>query len=182
MSRRKFFKLLADSVAKAAAEFAYEVSKPNKEFVRPPGSADEETFLSLCLKCKSCVEACRTGVLELVKEMNPVVVDTPVMNFENNYCERCYSCVDACKSNALTWDNLKRFRYVARLDVSRCVAYQGVFCQTCYWSCPKMDKAITLKDFTYPEFHEESCLGCGRCVHACPTVPKSIRLEKVKNG
>jgi hypothetical protein len=48
MSRRKFFKLLADSVAKAVGEFAYEVARPDKTFVRPPGSGDEDTFLSLC--------------------------------------------------------------------------------------------------------------------------------------
>ncbi|RUM43594.1 MAG: 4Fe-4S dicluster domain-containing protein [Desulfurobacterium sp.] len=181
MSRRRFFKLLADSVAKAAAEFAYEVARPDKTFIRPPGSADEDTFLALCTKCGKCITACPTGVIDSVKEMNPITVDTPFMNFDNNYCERCYSCIDACKSGALSKENLQTYRYVAVLDRDRCVAYQDIFCQTCYWSCPRMDKAITLKDFTYPEFHQEACLGCGRCIHACPTVPKSINFKKVKN-
>ncbi|WP_163328215.1 4Fe-4S dicluster domain-containing protein [Desulfurobacterium thermolithotrophum] len=180
MSRRRFFKLLADSVARAAAEFTYEVSKPNKEFIRPPGSLDEDTFVSLCDKCGKCVEACQTGVLDKVKGMNPIVLDTPFMNFENNFCEMCYSCINVCPSGALKKENLQKFKYVARLDKSKCVAFQSVFCQTCYWSCPQMDKAITLIDFTHPEFHEEHCLGCGRCIHACPTTPKSIKLVKVK--
>ena len=180
MSRRRFFKLLADSVAKAAAEFTYEVAKPNKVFLRPPGSGDEDTFLALCTKCGRCVEACQTGVLDRVKEMNPIVLDTPFMNFENNFCERCYACIEACSSGALSEENLKKFKYVAKFDKSRCVAYQDVFCQTCYWSCPRMDKAITLVNFAYPEFHEGNCLGCGRCIHACPTSPKSINLVKVE--
>lgn len=181
MSRRRFFKILGESIVKAAAEFTYEVTKPNKTFIRPPGSADEETFLSLCNKCGECVKSCPTGVLDRVKEMNPIVLDTPFMNFENNYCEQCYACIEACKSGALSKENLKKFRYVAKLDKNRCVAFQDVFCQSCYWSCPQMDKAITLIDFNYPEFHSEHCKGCGRCVHACPTIPKSITLVKVKN-
>ena len=66
--------MLGKSLVQAAAEFTYEVSKPNKVFIRPPGSADEETFLSLCNKCGKCTEACPTGVLDRVKEMNPIVL------------------------------------------------------------------------------------------------------------
>jgi len=180
MSRRQFFKFLGKSIARAAAEFTYEATKPNGEFVRPPGSADEDAFLSLCKKCGECVESCPTGVLEKVSSMHPVIIDTPYMNFNNNYCEMCYSCIDACKSGALTRKNLEKYKLVARLDKSSCVAYQDVFCQSCYWSCPKMDRAITLIDFNYPEFHSEHCIGCGRCVHACPTTPKAIKMVKVE--
>jgi ferredoxin-type protein NapG len=45
MSRRNFFKVLGKSIAQAVAEFTYEATKPNKNYVRPPGSADEDTFL-----------------------------------------------------------------------------------------------------------------------------------------
>ena len=172
--------MLGKSIAKAAAEFTYEVTKPNKTFVRPPGSADEDTFLALCQKCHKCVEACPTGVLDVVKEMNPVVYETPFMNFENNHCERCYSCVEACPSGALNKENLKKYRLTAKLIKERCVAFEMIFCQSCYWSWPKMDKAITLEEFTYPKFHPEHCLGCGRCVNACPTNPKAIEMVKVE--
>ena len=180
MSRRQFFKFLGKSIARAAAEFTYEATKPNGEFVRPPGSADEDAFLSLCKKCGECVESCPTGVLEKVSSMHPVIIDTPYMNFDNNYCEMCYSCIDACKSGALTRKNLEKYKLVARFDKSSCVAYQDVFCQSCYWSCPKMDRAIILIDFNYPEFHSEHCIGCGRCVHACPTTPKAVKMVKVE--
>jgi len=182
VERRRFFRHLADSLKKAVGEFAYEVSKPTRAFLRPPGSADEDTFLYLCRKCGRCVDACPSGVLEKVSTPNPVVLDTPFMNFENNYCTACYSCIDACPSGALSRDNLKVFRYVAVLDVDRCVAYRDVFCQSCYWSCPNRDSAITLKDFAYPEFHQSACAGCGRCVHACPTIPPSVEMRKVKVG
>ena len=181
MRRRGFFKLIGKSLAQAAAEFANEATKPNKEFVRPPGSPREDDFLKLCQKCGECIKSCPTGVLDRVKELHPVVLDTPVMNFENNYCEKCYSCIEACPTGALNRENLKKFKLVARLVKERCVAYQDVFCQSCYWSCPKMDRAITLKDFAYPEFHQEECTGCGRCIHACPTNPKSIEMVKVEN-
>ncbi|WP_456456926.1 4Fe-4S dicluster domain-containing protein [Thermovibrio sp.] len=182
MKRRGFFKLLAKSLAQAAAEFTYEATKPDKKYVRPPGSGEEEEFLKLCTKCHQCVKACPTGVIDLVKDMHPIVFETPYMNFKNNYCEKCYLCVDTCESGALSRENLKKYKLVAKLVKDRCVAFQDIFCQSCYWSCPKMDKAITLKDFTYPEFHQQECIGCGRCIHACPTEPKSIEMVKVRNG
>jgi len=181
LSRRRFFKLLGKSIAQAAAEFTYEATKPNKSYLRPPGSGNEDEFLSLCQKCGECIKACPTGVLDRVKEMHPLILDTPFMNFENNYCERCYACIEACKSGALNKENLKKYKLYAKLDENRCVAFQDIFCQSCYWSCPKMDKAITLKDFNYPQFHREECLGCGRCVHVCPTSPKSIEIVKAEN-
>ncbi len=180
MSRRGFFKLIGKSIARAAAEFTYEVAKPDKNFTRPPGSGTEEEFLSLCKKCGKCVEACPSGILEKISDMNPIVFETPVMNFENGRCERCYLCIEACPSGALSKENLNKYRYVAKLLKDRCVAFQDIFCQSCYWSCPKMDKAITLKDFAYPEFHPEECLGCGSCLNACPTNPKSIEIVKVE--
>ncbi|MEO2069139.1 MAG: 4Fe-4S dicluster domain-containing protein [Desulfurobacteriaceae bacterium] len=179
MSRRNFFRLVANSFKQAAAEFAYEVAKPTKDYLRPPGSENEDTFLALCKRCGKCVENCQTGVLDKVKDTNPIVFDTPFMNFDKNFCEKCYTCIDNCPSGALKKENLEKFKLVAKLEKTRCVAFQDIFCQTCYWSCPKMDKAITLKDFNYPEFHEEFCLGCGRCIHACPTIPKSITLVRV---
>lgn len=180
MSRRKFFKVITNSIAKAAAEFTYEATKPTKKFIRPPGSGEEDTFLSLCKRCGKCIEACPTGVLDRINDIHPVVINTPVMNFDNNFCERCYACIEACPSGALKAENLQKFKYIAKFDKSRCVAFQDAFCQTCYWSCPNMDKAITLVNFTYPEFHEEFCIGCGKCIHACPTDPKSIKMVKVK--
>jgi len=184
MKRRAFFREVANSFKKATAEFVVEVSKPNVKFLRPPGSADEDTFLSLCTKCGSCVDSCQTGVLEKIGGLNPVAVDTPFMNFENNYCEKCYACVDACPSGALSRENLEKYYYVAKIDRKRCVAYSDIFCQTCYWSCPNMEKALKLEDAQYPFVDEEFCKGCGKCIHSCPTIPKSIRFvkrEKVKD-
>ncbi len=180
MSRRKFFKALANSLAKAAAEFTYEATKPQEEFIRPPGSPDEDTFLSLCKRCGTCISSCPTGVLDKVSKPHPAILDTPFMNFDKNYCEQCYTCIKNCPSGALTFENLKHFKYVAILNKNRCVAYQDIFCQTCYWSCPQMDKAITLKDMVKPIFNSEHCKGCGRCIHSCPTIPKAIEMKKVK--
>jgi ferredoxin-type protein NapG len=183
LSRRGFFKLLGKSLAQAAAEFTYEATKPSASFVRPPGSCDEDRFLSLCQKCGECVKSCPTGVLDRVSQLHPLIFETPYMNFENNYCEKCYACIDACPNGALSRENIKRCSLVAVLKKDRCVAYQDVFCQSCYWSCPKMDRAIKLVDFSYPEFISSECTGCGRCINACPTNPKAIEMViRFKSG
>ncbi|WP_456397883.1 4Fe-4S dicluster domain-containing protein [Desulfurobacterium sp.] len=179
--RRDFFKELFNSVTKAAAELAYEMSKTTENLVRPPGSADEDTFTALCEKCGKCVENCKTGVLEKYKKLNPIILETPYMNFDNNYCEQCYTCIENCSSGALKFENLKKYKYIAKLLKDKCVAFKEMFCLTCYWSCPNIDRAITIRDRNYPEFHMEECKGCGRCINACPTEPKSIIMVKVKN-
>jgi len=181
-SRRDFFKELFTSITKAAAEFAYEVSKTTDNVVYPPGSGDEDRFTALCERCGKCVEECKSGVLEKYNKLNPILLDLPVMNFDNNYCEQCYTCIEVCPSNALKKENLQKFRYVAKLLKDKCVAFKEMFCLSCYWSCPNLDKAITIKNRSYPEFHSAECKGCGRCINACPTEPKSIVMIKVKNG
>ncbi len=180
MKRRKFFKDIADSLKRAFGEFTFEVSKPIKTYVRPPGSGSEADFLAKCSRCSKCIEVCPTGILDKVKELNPMVLDTPFMNFENGYCEKCYRCIEVCPTEALSKENLKKYRYAVSFDKSKCAAYKGMFCQTCYWSCPNMDKAITLRELRYPEFHVDLCDGCGRCINACPAEGKPIKMKRVK--
>ena len=178
MERRKFFKFLANSVARSTAELIYHATKPVVPYLRPPGSADEDTFLSLCQKCLACVKACPSGVLEPVRTSNPVVIDTPFMNFDNNPCQRCYECIKACQHGALTFENLQKYELKPILLKDKCVAYHDIFCQTCYWSCPKLDSAIVLNEELKPVFTGKDCQGCGSCIHACPTEPKAIIMEK----
>ncbi len=180
--RRSFFDELADSIKKAIGEFTYEVSKPLRPPVRPPGACPEDEFTRLCTACEKCVKACKANVLkkhENLKEL--AVLGTPYRDFSQNYCELCYECIKACPTGALSFDNLKKFKYVARISKDACVAFsKNILCLSCYWSCPNMDKAIICVDRLYPKINEANCEGCGRCVNACPLEEKALTLVLIK--
>ncbi|MBI1870310.1 MAG: hypothetical protein HYS07_03850 [Chlamydiae bacterium] len=58
---------------------------------------------------------------------------------------------------------------IARIDVSRCLAWAGLNCQLCYVACPHRDRAIEIKDLR-PMIIPLICDGCGMCEIACRTV------------
>ena len=67
---------------------------------------------------------------------------------------------------------------IVRVDIERCLAWQGLNCQACYLACPIREKAITIFD-TKPVIHAAFCDGCGKCEAACRTVNDIGAIEKV---
>jgi MinD superfamily P-loop ATPase len=78
---------------------------------------------------------------------------------------------------------LKGFKSIQRverkphLDVSRCLAWGGMSCQSCYLACHLRDQAIVMID-TKPVIYQNACDGCGACLEACRIVndPPSIAM------
>ncbi len=60
-------------------------------------------------------------------------------------------------------------RQIARLDVSRCLAYSGSDCQLCYVACPRRDQALIIRQ-SKPMIVPGLCDGCSMCQTACATV------------
>jgi len=67
---------------------------------------------------------------------------------------------------------------VARIDVGRCLAWQGMSCQLCYLACPIRDKAIETRD-QKPVIVSAFCDGCGMCATACKTVNDLLAIQMV---
>jgi len=65
---------------------------------------------------------------------------------------------------------------VARIDVGRCLAWQGMSCQLCYLACPIRDKAIAMCD-QKPVIVPALCDGCGMCATACKTVNDLLAVQ-----
>jgi ferredoxin-type protein NapG len=69
------------------------------EFVRPPGARREEVFLSLCLRCDKCRDACPWELISPVPLTDSIInAGTPVLR---GYCRDCMLCVLACPTGAL---------------------------------------------------------------------------------
>ena len=50
----------------------------------------------------------------------------------------------------------------AKIDHHRCSR-----CLTCFRVCPHC--SVELQDFIKPYIHPDACMGCGKCVAACPS-------------
>ncbi|WP_428263143.1 4Fe-4S dicluster domain-containing protein [Haliangium sp.] len=72
-------------------------------------------------------------------------------------------------------------RFVVRVDRARCITFMGPECGACIGQCTDDAQALRLSRHR-PEFAAESCVGCGRCISACPTMPAALSLEPVAHA
>jgi ferredoxin-type protein NapG len=170
--------------------------------LRPPGARGEEDFLSKCIKCYLCVEACPLQAIKIAGREKGKASDTPYIIPEVTGCDLCLTrdnmrCNHICPTDALEkistedvkaiHDKMKMGQEknmgIAILDKRICYAWTGVSaCWACHEICPYKDKAITVGDrravhaVNAPTFHVENCVGCGLCVEICPVPQKAVRM------
>ncbi|MCF3653452.1 MAG: 4Fe-4S dicluster domain-containing protein [Aigarchaeota archaeon] len=159
---------------------------PGGRVVRPPGAVDERLFLELCTRCGICVKACSSegrGTLEPCGLLDGVsMMGTPKVNplrapCESRYgmCEGRLPCVRSCPTGALRWIEPEEIKLGSvSWSPDRCIAVLGGECLVCAEVCPAPG-AITPRN-GIPVFHSNRCVGCGRCVYACPADPKALNL------
>ena len=181
------------AAAMVAAESAFAVvANGSSNLLRPPGIQSEHDFMSRCIKCGKCIEACPYAALHAAGPMEGAAAGTPYINAREQACRLCadFPCVAACPTQALR-DVSQRSdpkAGYARIDEEVCIAYQGYRCEVCYRVCPLIDQAITI-DFQameqddihtkfIPTINQDICTGCGLCVERCavsePYVPIRI--------
>ncbi|TVR04403.1 MAG: 4Fe-4S dicluster domain-containing protein [Deltaproteobacteria bacterium] len=186
MTRKEVFQLGAQRVSDAlrlagglAAERVLDRLGPHVQ--RPPGALEEIDFLLACTRCGQCVEACpAAAILNLGPEAG-LAAGTPFLD-PNRYrpCVACEDapCMPACPTGALEVMSIAdTVMGLAVLDTETCYAWQGSICRLCSRACPYPDEAIVLDEEGRPWIDPRSCIGCGRCVAACPTTPVSLHVE-----
>ncbi|ADG92252.1 MauM/NapG family ferredoxin-type protein [Arcobacter nitrofigilis DSM 7299] len=167
----------------------------SKLILRPPGALKEKDFLSTCIKCGLCVEACPFDTLKLAKPGDNKPLGTPFFNPRDIPCYMCIDipCVPVCPTNALDeklvstngkLDINSAQMGVAIVDSQSCIAFWGIQCDACYRACPILGQAITIEyeknertgkhSFMKPVVHTDVCTGCGLCERACVTQKASI--------
>ena len=185
-----------------AAEGVFSVTAgSSSNLLRPPGIQSERDFMSRCVKCGKCVEACPYAALHVAGPMDGSAAGTPFINAREQACRLCagYPCVDACPTNAIRDVAERKDPHMgyARIDEQVCIAFQGYRCEVCYRICPLIDEAITL-DFQarendsihvkfIPTINKDVCTGCGLCVERCavsePYVPiRIVTLAEQEHG
>lgn len=182
--------------------------KASSLLLRPPAALDEDDFLSTCIKCGLCVEACPFDTLKLAKPGDNLPLGTPYFVPRNIPCYMCVDipCVPICPTDALDEKKVKNkdgaFEIrqmqmgVAVVDVKSCIAFWGIQCDACYRACPLLGEAIEIvyeknertgkHAFLKPVVNTDICTGCGLCEKACVTekpaifvLPREVALGKV---
>ena len=182
--------------------------KASSLILRPPAALDEDDFLSTCIKCGLCVEACPFDTLKLAKPGDNLPLGTPYFVPRNIPCYMCVDipCVPVCPTDALDEKKVKNkdgaFEIrqmqmgVAVVDIKSCIAFWGIQCDACYRACPLLGEAIEIvyeknertgkHAFLKPVVNTDICTGCGLCEKACVTekpaifvLPREVALGKV---
>ena len=68
--------------------------------IRPPGALPEEEFLSTCIRCQRCQDACPTGAIQLASGNDPVQLGTPFILPSVTACNLCLECTQTCPTGA----------------------------------------------------------------------------------
>jgi ferredoxin-type protein NapG len=138
--------------------------------VRPPGAREETSFLSLCLRCNRCADACETQCIRFFGMAAGRLRGTPYIIPRELGCNLCLECTQTCPSGALQVREKKEEvkMGLAEVDERLCVSHNGTgVCGACHTVCPLRNRAITQNLRNQPEIHTDDCTGCGLCEEIC---------------
>lgn len=142
--------------------------------VRPPYNEDKSLFHKYCTECidTPCVSICEEEIIKLDGDKIPFLV------FEKNGCTFCEECANACPHDVLVLhdDTQQRINAKFSIDVSTCLAWNGVMCSSCRDVC--YEDAISFLGVFRPTIDMQKCTGCGFCYGVCP--PYSIKFSAIK--
>jgi len=151
--------------------------------VRPPGSLAENDFLSACIRCQLCSQACEADAIRLFGLGTGPLEGTPYLVPEISACTLCLRCGIACPTGAIGELTLitEVDMGVAFVDEELCVSHNGTgVCGACHTICPLKNKAITQGYHNQPTVHPVHCVGCGLCEEVC--IVKHDKAIRVHTG
>jgi len=90
-------------------------NKGKTSLIRPPGSVDEDEFLSLCIRCGECMKVCKTnGLHPVLLEAGTEGIWTPKLIPRIGYCDYgCVLCTRVCPSGAIKRLPLEEKQWIA---------------------------------------------------------------------
>jgi ferredoxin-type protein NapG len=197
LSRRDFLKnAAATGAALAAGTVLLRPAAAETGVIRPPGALEKDEFLSRCIRCARCGDACPSQAIVMFTEANgkkfslmpgPGDDGTPIVLARQQACNLCQKvsgdylrCTEACPTGALTkllktevTTKVRMGR--AKLDKNLCYSYNDKTCGVCIRACP-IPGAMKTGQGERPIFDENFCVGCGLCERSCIRYPQAIMV------
>ncbi len=152
--------------------------KPEKHWLRPPGSLDEQRFREQCTRSGECVRVCPARAIKIDYGFTDGE-GVPYIDANESACVLCTGllCMYACPSGALQPVLIDYIDMgIAVWNESYCLRSAGQDCTICVDTCPVGAKAIVVEGARI-DVHTGGCTGCGECQHECPTSPKAITVR-----
>jgi MauM/NapG family ferredoxin protein len=190
--RRFFLRALFGGLTAMAARRVLGARTPP---LRPPGALPDPEFNGACARCGNCIRACPYGILHPdLGRGGAEGLLAPVMEFRDaNFCfQECRLCTTVCPTGAIRRLSLEqkktRAHAIGTAVVSKkdCLAWaKGEYCVVCQEFCPF--QAITLiphpvaRDVMRPSVVRKDCRGCGACEANCPSLPKAILVQPIRD-
>ncbi len=106
-----------------------------------------------------------------------------VYHDEYSVCTGCRSCEMLC---AIMHDGIyspERSRIGFEVDNLKRMMHHLYTCEQCddhpcYDACPKQDDAMKIDEAGVVYIVQDACIGCGKCVKACPYDPPRVHVVK----
>lgn len=194
LDRRDFFRnvlgLGAATATGAAGAGLFAPQAASGAVVRPPGALPEDDFLSTCIRCQRCADACPNHCIKAMPDSaGPGRAGTPFIQPREQACMLCsrvetryLRCTEVCPSGALQLIpkiladiQQKAQMGIAHVDLNLCYSYNDFTCGTCLKACPV--GALKTGMWARPIVDQDACVGCGLCERVCIRYPQAIRVE-----
>lgn len=153
------------------------VSRPYEKTVgllRPPGSLKERGFLSACVRCYRCQDACEPGAIQFFSERDGELAHTPYIDPATKGCTLCLKCGPACPTGAI-----ESLLMIADADMGSvelrpdlCLSYKAKTIRAQQSLLMDLGRAPTQSVSA-----DERRGPCGECYMFCPLRNQAIKLE-----
>ncbi|MCP4407696.1 MAG: 4Fe-4S dicluster domain-containing protein [Gammaproteobacteria bacterium] len=130
----------------------------------------------ICSDCeRPCVQACEMDIIRIHGSEHGLA-GTPYLSFDQGGCTFCQACLDVCPMDLGAPAQTQVRVGTAVLDAATCLAWAGVVCMSCRFSCTW--RAIALDTHNRPSIDAEICTGCGLCVGVCPKQAIAVEVSQ----
>ena len=112
--------------------------------------------------------------------------ESSYIKWNQKECSACSRCLMACATYhcGAVASQLSAIKWVE--GESSSIFRHPLFCKQCdhpecYYACPLQDVALCIDSVTGARYiNKDECIGCGKCIEACPFEVKRINLDEGK--
>ncbi|PKG75794.1 ferredoxin-type protein NapF [Shewanella sp. GutCb] len=146
-------------------------NRKKNDAVHLPWVKKDIEFTDECTRCNKCIQACETNII--IKGDGGF----PEVDFNIDECTFCQRCVDVCPEPLFTDTSAAPWEVTASIQ-DTCMAYQGIWCQSCKDACDVSAISFTMAigKAPQPNIDVDACTGCGACVAPCPSNAILIKI------